>query len=95
MWSTNFRAGNIVLSAAVISSIDDLSECMPAATTGLAQSANQAVINAYVDRMRLREARIPAPQFFVLESSFGCDMVICYDGGLEVVSTVGADSLAP
>jgi hypothetical protein len=82
--ATNFRQGNIILDIHICQSIDQLDML---SIQRLAHSETEADMTAYAHRMRQREAT-DSIRYLVLQCSYGCDVVIAYDGQISIVDAI-------
>jgi hypothetical protein len=83
LWAGNFRQGNIILWAAIRSSIDEMDSN---SIRGLARADDKTEIEAYKARMRERERQEPL-RYFLLQSSYGCDLGAVYKGEVRIVDS--------
>ena len=84
LFANNFRQGNIILSAEVRTSIDQLDEL---SIRGLAHSEAEGDIASYIGRMRESEMT-GSIRYLVLQCSYGCDLAVAYEGGISVVDGI-------
>ena len=76
--ANNMREGNIVLFAQVF---DDLHQIGDAALAGLAHSDQAEHIKQYIHQWQTAVSR---NRFFLLGSSYGCDLVSAFGGDIEL-----------
>jgi hypothetical protein len=77
--ANNFRKGNIILSADVYGTSDRLEDD---AIRALAQSDRPEHLKAYKERLRNNDTA-GGFQYFVLQSSYGCDLVAVCRGAID------------
>ena len=76
--ATNFRTGNIILFAEAFPDAGRLDDAM---LRSLAQSDRKELVAAYMDRLKRAEKK---SKFFVVQSSYGCDLVAVFSGEVDV-----------
>jgi hypothetical protein len=79
--ANNFRQGNIILSAEVRLSIDQVDS---ASLRALAHSTAEDDLASYVKAMHEHDAA-GAIRYFILQSSYGCDLAVAYNGEVRIV----------
>jgi hypothetical protein len=82
--ANNFRQGNIILSAEIRTSVEQLDGL---AIRGLAHSEAEDDIASYIRRMRESEVT-DSIRYLVLQCSYGCDLAVAYEGGISVVDSI-------
>jgi hypothetical protein len=90
LFATNFRMGNIVLSVMMFDSIGMFPRAL---LQGLAQSADDRFVDRYVERAKKQE-RPGKDRYLMLQSSYGCDIAVVFEGNVSTEATVVLERLA-